>query len=166
MKRILSLMLVLVMILALAACGKQAAEPAGSEAAEAAAAGETLAGKNMSEEDAKYQIEVAMQYLLEETYGEKVNDARITVEKVYSADDEAETEVLSGYELGADDYAFEVKYELHPADGVDPNEFLAGTGEFDEETGWVINKTNVGILRPNTAAEEPAFVIDSFGTGF
>lgn len=166
MKRILSLMLVLVMVLALAACGKQAAEPAGSEAAEAAATGEALAGKNMSEEDAKYQIEVAMQYLLEETYGEKVNDARITVEKVYSADDEAETEVLSGYELGADDYAFEVKYELHPADGVDPNEFLAGTGEFDEETGWVLNKTNVGILRPNTAAEEPAFVIDSFGTGF
>lgn len=166
MKRILSLMLVLVMILALGACGKEAAEPAGSEPAEAAAAGETLAGKNMSEEDAKYQIEVAMQYLLEETYGEKVNDARISVEKVYSADDEAATEALADYELGADDYAFEVKYELHPADGVDPIEFTAGTGEFDEETGWVINKTNVGILRPNTAAEEPAYVIDSFGTGF
>ncbi len=165
MKRILSLMLVLVMILALGACAKNNAEPAGSEPAEAAAAGETLAGKNMSEEDAKYQIEVAMQYLLEETYGEKVNDARISVEKVYSADDEAENEALATYELGADDYAFEVKYELHPADGVDPNEFLAGTGEFDEETGWIINKTNVGILRPNEAGE-PAYVIDSFGTGF
>lgn len=161
MKRILSLMLVLVMVLALGACAKNNAEPAGSEAA----SGEVLAGKNMSEEDAKYQIEVAMQYLLEEAYGEKVDDARITVEKVYSADDEAEMEVLSDYALGADDYAFEVKYELHPADGVDPMEFTAGTGEVDEESGWVVEKTNVGILRPNEAGE-PAYVIDNFGTGF
>ena len=162
MKRILSLMLVLVMVLALGACAKNSAEPAGSEPA---ASGEVLAGKNMSEEDAKYQIEVAMQYLLEETYGEKVDDARIYVEKIYSADDEAEMELLSDYELGADDYAFEVKYELHPAEGVDPIELTAATGQLDEESGWIIDKYNVGILRPNEAGE-PAYVIDSFGTGF
>ena len=162
MKRILSLMLVLVMVLALGACAKNSAEPAGSEPA---ASGEVLAGKNMSEEDAKYQIEVAMQYLLEETYGEKVDDARIYVEKIYSADDEAEMELLSDYELGADDYAFEVKYELHPAEGVDPIELTAATGQLDEESGWIIDKYNVGILRPNEAGE-PAYVIDSFGTAF
>ena len=99
MKRILCLMLALVMVLALGACAKKDAPPAGSEPA---ASGDLLAGKNMSEEDAKYEIEVAMQYLLEEAYGEKVNDARIYVDKIYSADDEQENELLKEFGLSAD----------------------------------------------------------------
>ena len=155
-KRILCLALALMMALALCACAKKDAP---------AASGDLLAGKNMSEEDAKHEIEVAMQYLLEETYGEKVADARIYVEKVYSADDEKERELLQEYDLSADEYAFEVKYELLPAEGVDPIEFTPGNGEIDEESGWVVGKYNVGVLRPNEAGE-PAYVIDCFGTAF
>lgn len=161
MKRILCLMLVLVMVLALGACGGKEAQPAGSEAA-----ADLLAGKNMSEEDAKYEIEVAMQYLLEQIYGDKVNDARIYVEKIYSADEEKESEMLKDYNLGADEYAFEVQFELHPADGVDPVELTAANGEVNEESGWVVDKYNVGVLRPNADGSEPAYVIDNFGTAF
>ena len=53
-----------------------------------------------------------MQKLLEEAYGDKVNDARIYVEKIYTAEDEQADEALKTYNLGPDEVAFEVKYEL------------------------------------------------------
>ena len=114
-------------------------------------------------EEAKYQIEVAMQYLLEEAYGDKVNDARIYVEKIYTVEDEQANEALKSYELGPDEVAFEVRYELHPAEGVDVNELLAATGEYDEESGWVTDKYNLGVLRPT---EDGSYTITDFGTGW
>lgn len=116
-------------------------------------------------EEAKYQIEVAMQYQLEQAYGDKINDARIYVEKVYTTEQEQADELLKSYNLGPDEVAFEVKYELHPADGVDVNSLTAATGQYDEKTGWVIDKYNVGILRPNPDGE-PAYIVTDFGTGF
>ena len=104
-------------------------------------------------------------HFLEEAYGDKVTDARIYVEKVYTAEEEQSDELLSSLGLGPDEYAFEVKYELRPAEGVDPIEMTAGTGEFDEASGWVVEKYNVGVLRPNDSGE-PAYVITDFGTGF
>ena len=131
---------------------------------------EGTAGSNIpikdNADEAKYQIEVAMQYLLEETYGDKVNDGRIYVEKIYTAEDEAEVPVLKDMNLSPDEVAFEVRYELHPAEGVDVNELLVANGEFDKESGWVIDKYGVGILRPNPNGNEPAYVITDFGTGF
>lgn len=107
-----------------------------------------------------------MQNLLKEAYGNKVNDARIYVEKIYTADEEKSDEALKSYNLGPNEVAFEVKYELHPAEGVDAREMTAATGEYDEETGWVVEKYNVGILRPNPNGNDPAYIIDSFGTAF
>ena len=128
------------------------------------------AGSNMplkdNAEEAKYQIEVAMQHLLEETYGDKVVDARITVDKVYSAADEESVPSLKEMKLGLDEVAFEVSYELKPKEGEDVNQFTAATGEYDEASGWVKDKHNVGILRPNPDGKEPAYVITDFGTGW
>ena len=116
-------------------------------------------------EEAKYQIEVAMQYQLEQMYGDKINDARIYVEKVYNAEEEKEG-ALKDYNLGPNEVAFQVKYEVHPAEGVDVNELLAATGTFDEASGWVTEKYGVGILRPNSEASDPKYIITDFGTGF
>ena len=116
-------------------------------------------------EEAKYQVEVAMQHQLEQMYGDKINDARIYVEKVYNAEEEKEG-ALKDYNLGPNEVAFQVKYEVHPAEGVDVNELLAATGTFDEASGWVTEKYGVGILRPNSEAAEPKYVITDFGTGF
>ena len=104
-----------------------------------------------------------MQSLLEEAYGDKVNDARIYVEKIYTAEDEQADEALKEYNLGPDEVAFEVRYELHPAEGVDVNELMAATGEYDEESGWVTDKFNLGILRPT---EDGSYTITDFGTGW
>ena len=131
--------------------------------AQSGSAGSNIPLKD-NEEEAKYQIKVAMQYLLEEAYGDKIFDARIYVEKIYTAEEEKE-EPLKSLNIGIDDVAFEVKYEIKPVDGVDINEFLAATGEYDEETGWVKEKYNVGILRKNEKGE-PEYKITDFGTGW
>ena len=162
MKKPLSILMALAMVCALAACGStsdgQQEEGAPAEATE-------IAAKNMSPEETERQIQVAMQYLLEEAYGDKVNDARVYVEKTYTAEEEQADELLSSLELGPDEYAFEVKYELHPAEGADPIELTAATGDYDEASGWVVEKYNVGVLRPNLDGE-PDYIITDFGTAF
>ena len=47
--------------------------------------------------------------------------------------------------------------------GVDINELMAATGEYDEESGWVTDKFNLGVLRP---AEDGTYTITDFGTGW
>ena len=97
-------------------------------------------------------------------YGDKVNDARIYVEKMYSAEEEKNIPALQN--LGPNEIAFEVKYELHPSEGTDVNELTAASGVYDEASGWVKDKFNVGILRPNSEASDPKYVITDLGTGF
>ena len=78
MKKLIAMLLTVALVCALAACGSAPAEPQEeTEPAETTEAAETaeVTEKNMSPEDAKYQIEVAMQHLLEEAYGDKVTDA-------------------------------------------------------------------------------------------
>ena len=116
-------------------------------------------------EEAEYQIKVAMQNWLKDAYGEKVFDARIYVEKMYTTEEEQEIPELKERNLGPNEVAFEVKYEIKPAVGVDPVIFTAATGEYDEEAGWVKEKYNLGILRP-TGKEEPKYEITDFGTGW
>lgn len=112
--------------------------------------------------EAEYQIKVAVQNSLEEAYKDEVFDARIYVKKIYTADEEQNSEVLKEMNLTNDEVAFEVEYELRPIEGVDINKFLVGTGEYNEETGWVTNKFGVGIIR----ATDSGYKLSNFGTGW
>ena len=167
MKKLLSLLLAVCLLISLAACSGSGQEQETPEAEAPKSEQTGTAGSNIplkdNQEEAKYQIEVAMQKLLEESYGDKVTDARIYVEKIYTAEDEQADEALKEYNLGPDEVAFEVRYELHPAEGVDVNEFMAATGEYDEESGWVVDKYNLGVLRPT---EDGSYTITDFGTGW
>ena len=128
-----------------------------------ATAGSRLPLKDNPQE-AEYQIKVAMQYVLEEMYGDKINDARIYVEKMYTAEEEQE-EPLKYMDLGMYDVAFVVRTELHPAEGADIMELVVPNGEYNGESGWVVDKRNVGVLRPNDDQLRP-YIITDFGTGF
>ena len=167
MKKLLSFLLAACLLISLAACSGSDQEQETSEADVPKSEQTGTAGSNIplkdDQEEAKYQIEVAMQKLLEEAYGDKVTDARIYVEKIYTAEDEQADEALKEYNLGPDEVAFEVRYELHPAEGVDVNELMAATGEYDEESGWVTEKYNLGVLRPT---EDGSYTITDFGTGW
>ena len=129
MKKLLCLILTACLLITLTACGGSSQEAPETDVPKSEQTGTAGSGIPLkdNEEEAKYQVEVAMQYLLEEAYGDKVNDARIRVEKIYTAEDEQANEVLKEYNLGPDEVAFEVRYDLHPAEGVDVNELLAAT---------------------------------------
>lgn len=191
--KVLALIMLVSAVLFVAACGKKTEEsnvnvptsgeetavveeetnvPTEAELEDQPESGEDMggyAGINIPLKDnyteAEYQIKVAMQNLLKDSYGEEVFDARINVEKIYSAEDENEVEALKERNLGPNEVAFEVKYDIKPAQGVDPMKFTAATGDYDEESGWVKEKYNLGILRP-TGEEDPAYKITDFGTGW
>ena len=118
-------------------------------------------------EEAKYQIEVALQYKFAEDYGESINDARIYVDKVYSAEDEQAVQPIKEMNLGMNDVAFEVHYELHPSEGADINTLLIPNGEYDEGSGWIKDITRVGVLRENAdETSDQKYIITDFGTGW
>ena len=115
--------------------------------------------------DAEYEIQRAFAEWLGETYGDSVFDARVHVKKIYTAEEEAADESLKAYNLGPDELAFEVEYELKPAAGTDVNALTAANGVYDEESDWVTEKYNVGILRP-TKSGDFKYEVTDIGTGF
>lgn len=127
------------------------------------------AGSNMPlkdrYDDAEYEIKVAFQDWLAKTYGEKVFDARIYVEKIYSYEDEQAIEGLRNLELGLDEVAFDVRYELRPAEGVDINELTVPNGVYDEESGWITDCHRIGVLRPLDGGEIK-YEVTNIGTGW
>jgi|GEM_PF-3331902 len=129
------------------------------------------AGSNMPLKDnlkeAEYQIQVALQYKFEEIYKDQVNDARIYVDKIYSYEDEQALEPVKEMNLGMNEVAFEVHYELHPSEGADINLLLIPNGEYDEESGWIKDVFRLGVLRENEdKTSEQKYVITDFGTGW
>ena len=173
MKKLLVLVLTLCLVFTLAACGESAKEE-GSKAEQEAAETEVpkdeqegSAGSNIplkdNQEETEKQITAALQAQLEEAYGDKIDDIRISVEKIYSTEDEQANDILKEENLSPDEVAFEVKYDLHPSEGTDYNELLPANGEYDEASGWVVDKYSVGILRPNG---DGTYKITDFGTGW
>ena len=166
MKKLLLLVLTICMIFTLAACGGAAKEEA-SEGDVPKSEQEGSAGSNIplkdNQEEAETQITAALQKQFEEAYGDKIDDVRITVDKIYTAEDEQAVDALKQENLGPDEVAFEVSYDLHPSKGTDYNELLPANGEYDEASGWVVKKSGVGIL---VKAEDGSYSIKDFGTGW
>ena len=114
------------------------------------------------EDKANYEIQIAMQKFISEAYGDDVMDVYTVVEKIYSADEEQEIEALKEYNLGPNEVAFEVSYSLNPAEGADIQKLTATDGEYEKETGRIVDKHGLGILRP----DGDSYKITNFGTGW
>lgn len=127
------------------------------------------AGSNIplkdNHDEAEYQIKVAVQNLFKEVYGDKVFDARINVDKIYTSEEEEKMEVLKEMKLGPNEVAFEISYDLKPAEGADVMELTIPNGEYDEESGWVKDCSRLGVLRP-TDKGEAKYIITDYGTGW
>ena len=113
-------------------------------------------------EEAEYRIKVAMQKIFEKIYGDNVVDARINVTKIYTADEEQEFDALKEMKLGENEVAFELNYELKPAEGADIFLLTVPDGVYDEKTGWVTEIYRLGVLRP----DGDGYTITDFGTGW
>ena len=172
MRKLLFLVLALVVVLGLVACGKEKSneEENNTDVVDIPKEEQTgTAGSSIPLKDnlieAQTQIEIAMRDMLNENYSGEIVESRIYVTRILSAEDEAAMPALKQYNLSSDEIAFEVNYELYLADGVDPNKFTAGSGTYDEDSGWVTEKYNTGILRKSTS-EEGKYYITDFGTAF
>lgn len=128
------------------------------------------AGSNIPLKDnfteAELEIKRAVMDLIRESYGDNVYDARVNVTKMYTYEDEQQVPALKEMNLTANEVAFEVSCELKPSVSGDVNLLTIGSGVYDEETGWVTEKYNVGVLKLNPSGDEPKYIIDGFGTGW
>ncbi len=116
-----------------------------------------------NESAAKLQIEKALQNYLNEGLGTKIENSRFNITKIFTPTEAKKKSLLKDYKLGKNDVAFEVTYQLKPAEGTDYVELTAANGEYSEELGWIINKSGVGILRDNG---DGTYKIENFGTGW
>ena len=165
MKKLLCFILTACLLFSMTACGgakQESAETDVPKSEESGTAGSNIPLKDNMEE-AEAQVIAAMQKMFEESYGDKITDSKITVEKIYTAEEEQANEALKSFNLGPDEVAFEVHYDLLPAEGADVNELMVPNGELDEESGWIKDKFALGILRP---AEDGTYTITDYGTGW
>lgn len=114
-------------------------------------------------EAAKYQIEKALQEYFKDSYGDKITNSRFNVTKIYTAKEEKQ-EPIKSLKLGKKDVAFEVTYQLQPANETDIDELTITDGEYDEELGWVKNISRLGVLKYND--KDGSYSIENFGTGW
>lgn len=127
----------------------------------AGTAGSNIPLKDNAEE-AEKQIKAAMLKLIEEIYGDSIVDARINVTKIYTAEEEQEFDALKQRKLGENEVAFELGYELKPAEDADIFSLTVPDGVYDEKTGWVTEIHRLGILCP----DGDGYTITDFGTGW
>ena len=112
---------------------------------------------------AKYRIEKTLQEFFKETYGDDVINSRFNVTKIYSQEEEKNDEAISSLKLGDKDIAFEVTYQLQPAEGADINLLMVVDGEYDKTLGWVTDINRLGVLKYN---QDGTYSITNFGTGW
>ena len=112
---------------------------------------------------AKYRIEKTLQEYFKEAYGNDVINSRFNVTKIYSQEEEKNNEAISSLKLGDKDIAFEVTYQLQPAEGADIDRLILTDGEYDKTLGWVKDITRLGVLKYN---QDGTYSITNFGTGW
>lgn len=113
---------------------------------------------------AKYMIEKTLQKYFTSVYGDKISNSRFNVKAIYSVEDGKNNVEINSLNLGDNDIAFRVEYQLQPSEGVNPNELMVVDGEYDENLGWVKNINRVGVLKYNPT--DKSYSITDFGTGF
>lgn len=112
-------------------------------------------------EAAKYQIEKTLQEYFKDVYGDKIENSRFNIKKIYTAEEEKDP-LIKSLKLGEKDVAFEVEYQLLPKEGTDLNELIVVDGKYDEKLGWVTELYRVGVLKYKNGN----YSIKNFGTGF
>ncbi len=109
------------------------------------------------------KIEHALLLRFKDYYGEKMDSAKITVDKIYTAKEIANDPALKSLDIGEKELAFEVTIDFLPAEGANPTEFTIPNGEYDEDSGWVKNASRLGILTPDGDGN---YKIRNLGTGW
>ena len=97
------------------------------------------------EESIENQIKASSEEYFKMVYGEKLLESKIVKIDVCKAN----SELLKYVDLAEKDYAFEIDYELKPADEKYVPDLTEELGEYDEESGWIKNCHGFGVMRYN-----------------
>lgn len=124
---------------------------------------ESIDNKKETPSAAKLQIEKTLQEYFKDVYGDKITNSRFNITKIYSTKEEND-ESIKSLKLGKKDIAFEVTYQLQPAENINIQELTVVDGEYDENLGWVKNISRLGVLKYNE--KEDTYEIKNFGTGW
>lgn len=124
---------------------------------------ESIDNKKETPSAAKLQIEKTLQEYFKDVYGDKITNSRFNITKIYSTKEEND-ESIKSLKLGKKDIAFEVTYQLQPAENINIQELTVVDGEYDENLGWVKNISRLGVLKYNE--KDDTYSIKNFGTGW
>ena len=101
---------------------------------------DSIEDKNHNYSAAIYQIEKTLKEEFQnKIYKDKISNVRFNVTKVYTKEEIKKDKVLKSLKIGDKDIAFEVTYQLQPADEIDYNELMIPDGEYNEELEWITN---------------------------
>ena len=102
--------------------------------------------------DIKEEIEAASKRYFDMLYGDKIAKVKISNIKVYEGKQREDTLVI--VDLGENDYAFELDFEIKPTSKEYVEELCEYVGSYDEETGLVSQKQAYGVMRYNVLSNE------------
>ncbi len=97
-------------------------------------------------------VKDSTQKYFEMVYEDKIEDIKINNIKIYEGKEKEE--ILEYVDLAENDYAFEIDVELKPANKDAAEEITEALGEYNEETGLVIEKEGFGVMRYNVISNE------------
>lgn len=111
------------------------------------------------------KIEHTLFTLFKKTYGDKLDSAKIYINKIYTSEELEKNPIMKSLNLKEDEIAFEATISFLPVEDADPIEFMIPNGEYDEDSGWITDVTRVGVLTPTKSGKEK-YEITYFGTGW
>ncbi|MCR5185748.1 MAG: hypothetical protein K6D97_01350 [Clostridia bacterium] len=120
---------------------------------------------DFEELDDDEKIEHTLHQVFKTQYGDKLDSAKITITKMYSAKEVETNPLLKSLEIKEGEIPFEAIIDFLPAEGADPNIFTIPNGEFDSTSGWVHNASRLGILSHDNA-NSGNYIIRNLGTGW
>ena len=113
---------------------------------------EEVASEKVEEKkDIKEEIEAASKRYFDMLYGDKIAKVKISNIKVYEGKQREDTLVI--VDLGENDYAFELDFEIKPTSKEYVEELCEYVGTYDEETGLVSQKQAYGVMRYNVISK-------------
>ena len=116
---------------------------------------------NNNRSAAIYRIEKTLQDYLK---NDSIANIRFNIYKIYTKKDAEKDDTLKSLKLGNKDLAFEVTYQLQPAEESDIQELTLTDGEYNEDLGWVTGISRLGVLKYNSKTKK--YSIKNFGTGW
>ncbi len=110
----------------------------------------------------KDEVKKALMQHYMDNYEDAIQEVKYNNVKIYSKEEAEKDELIKSLNLGENDIAFEVEYELKVKEGYkDIMQFTAATGEIDGQ--WVKEKYNCGVLKQK---EDGTYELTNFGTSF